>query len=111
MPTIDLNRANLSACLIGKINVSERCLSVSAPNNFGKSHFLRQLVATSALNRREEEGSPLLIYVDCNLRADDTQQALYELVLKELMAVFNSSELLALYSELAFIPVPQPFSG
>jgi hypothetical protein len=98
-------RQDLTSNLVGKLITQGQCLSVSAPNNFGKSYFLRQLLTTSAL---ASHTNLLIVHIDCNLRADDSQQAFYELVLKELLATFNNQKLTALYREL--VPSPSYFA-
>lgn len=64
------------------VNTS-RCFSISAPANFGKSSLLRELAAGTS--------PPELIYIDCNLRAEDSAQAFYELVLRSLLGTLDSS--------------------
>jgi len=74
------NRAGLLEWLVGELATRGNCYSVSAPSNFGKSFFLRRLAAKS---------SPALLfaYIDLNLRADDTAQSFYELILRELLSL------------------------
>lgn len=93
----DSTREDFSSTLIENLITLGECLSVSAPNNFGKSYFLRQLLTTSA---QTSHTNLCMVYIDCNLRADDSQQAFYELILKELLVVFKNNELEALYLEL-----------
>ncbi len=73
-------RAEIIERLRHDLTHSESCFSVSGPGNCGKSSLLRDF-------GRAENG-PLLapIYIDCNLRADDSTPAFYELVLRALLA-------------------------
>jgi hypothetical protein len=103
---VDNSREDLASNLVGHLITQGHCLSVSAPNNFGKSHFLR-LLATVATSASHNNLVP--VYLDCNLRADDSQQALYVLLLKELLAVFKHRELDNLYRELVASPTSSSF--
>lgn len=75
------------------------CYSLSAPSNFGKSSFLRQLAVRS-------HPTLLFVYVDLNLRADDTPQAFYELILRELLSLpllANNERLQASYAQVCAV--------
>lgn len=67
--------------LIGGLERTTHSFSISAPNNFGKSDFLRQLSAVCATT------SEILIpvYVDCNLAAGENATGFYEVVLRNLL--------------------------
>ncbi len=53
MQTITTNAANYSSraellrYVLQELATTGRCFSVSAPNNFGKSHFLRRLTSAA----------------------------------------------------------------
>jgi hypothetical protein len=71
------------------LTTSGRCFSLSAPNNFGKSTLLRQLA--HYLSSSNPTRSVFAVYVDCNLCADDTDQAFYALVVRSLLATLPAS--------------------
>jgi hypothetical protein len=86
-----------------------RCLSVSSPNNFGKSTLLRELAQPPSVPDKL-----LLIYIDFNLRADDSTQAFYELILRQLLQVFRDNRLpvekLENFYESLICSISSPFS-
>jgi len=78
--------------LRAKLASESHCLSVSAPNNFGKSTLLRKLARSET--ETETDANPkaglLMVYLDFNLRADDSPQAFYELILRGLVDGFKT---------------------
>lgn len=85
-----LDRSALVEAVIRKLATSDECISLSAPNNFGKSSLLRRLLQVYQADPTSFSPVPLkIVYVDCNLRADDTAQAFYELILRSLTSLEN----------------------
>lgn len=70
-----------------KLLCTNQCLSISSPNNFGISTLLRELSHLS------DTPELLMVYFDFNLRADDSTQAFYELVQRQLLHSFKAKEL------------------
>ena len=66
----------------------QRSLSLSSPNNFGKSTLLKEFAQSSVVSDKL-----IPVYIDFNLRADDSAQAFYELVLRQMLPVFKANRL------------------
>lgn len=84
------------------LNNYSQCFALSAPGNFGKSFWLRSLAYATPTSLEY-----LSVYVDLNLRAADSVQAFYELIVRRLLitlktrAIKYPPKLEELYSELA----------
>lgn len=101
MKSVSSNRQSLLDNLAKNLSQTAHCCSISGPGNIGKSFFLRQLEATSSLT---SANSVLFVFIDGNLRADNSPQAFYELVLRSISPKLNPQivipENLASFSEL-----------
>ncbi len=84
--------------LTRQLKCSSVCLSLSSPNNFGKSALLRQIAL------RLDAPDLLPIYLDFNLRADDSTQAFYELIFRKLIAGCHKRKLAAELLNLLGLP-------
>ena len=76
------SRAELASVLLARLSETTASISLSAPNNFGKSALLRQVVANHLEATTRQSSLLKLVYVDFNLRADDSVQAFYEVILR-----------------------------
>lgn len=87
---------------LAPLNISSQCFALSAPGNFGKSFWLRNLTGTTSASFKF-----LPVYIDLNLRADNSLQAFYELIVRTLLtslktnAIKYPQELEEFYNELS----------
>ncbi len=73
------SRKEILGFFLSALAETEDCFSLSSPGNFGKSSLLRELAATGSSR------DLLFLFIDCNLRADNSPQAFYELILRILL--------------------------